>query len=65
MEDFEKIMAIFKTIVTTLMFVMLSFIEPIFIYIAGAGVIIGGTIVVTFTFINAPHHNDKESEDTE
>ena len=62
MKDIEKMVVIFKSIVTLLMFVMLSFIEPMFIYIAGAGIIIGGAIVVTFAFISAPIHNDKESE---
>ena len=65
MEDLEKILGIVQSIFTILMFVMLSFVNPVFIYIAGASVIIGGTIVVTFAFISAPLHNDKESEDTE
>ena len=63
MKDIEKILVIFKSICTLLMFVVLSFVEPIFIYIAGASVIIGGMIVVVFAFISAPLHNDKESED--
>jgi hypothetical protein len=62
MKDIEKIFVIFKSIFTLLMFVVLSFIEPVFIYIAGASIIIGGAIVVAFAFIRAPISN--ESEDT-
>jgi hypothetical protein len=63
MEDLEKILVIVKSIFTIIMFVILSFINPIFIYIGGASIIIGGAIVVAFAFISAPISN--ESEDTE
>ena len=63
MKDIEIILAIFKSIVTILMFVVLLFIEPGFIYIVGASIISCGVIVVTFAFINALFSN--ESEDTE
>lgn len=62
MKDIEKMFVIFNSIFTLLMFVVLSFVEPIFIYIAVVSVIIGGGVVVTFVFISAPH-NDKESEE--
>lgn len=62
MKDIEKMFVIFKGIATLLMFVVISFIEPIFIYIAGASVIIGGMSVVAFAVASAPLHNDKERE---
>ncbi|MBQ8289344.1 MAG: hypothetical protein IJY01_00530 [Clostridia bacterium] len=65
MKYIEKLVVIFDIIFFLLMCVVISFEEPIFIYIAVACVIIGGPIVVAFAFISAPYHNDKESEDTE
>lgn len=60
MEDLEKILVIVKSIFTIIMFVMLSFINPIFIYIGGASIIIGGAIAVAFAFISAPISNESE-----
>ena len=63
MKDLEKILLITKSIFTLLMLVLLSFIEPVFIYIAGASILICGATVVAFAFISTPISN--ESEDTE
>lgn len=65
MKDVEKIVVIIKSIFTLLMFVILSFIEPIFIYIAGASVIICVPIVLTFAFISTPYNTNNESEENE
>ena len=64
MKDLEKIFLIIKSIFTLLMFVVLSFIEPVFIYIAGASVIICVPIVLAFVFISTLFNNNNESEDT-
>lgn len=62
MQEFEKIMVIFRSIVTIIMFVALSFVNPIFIYIGGASIIIGGAIVVAFAFISSPISNESEDK---
>lgn len=48
----DKVLAIFKLVVTLIFMIALSFIEPVFLYIFGGAVIIAIPIVLTFIFID-------------
>lgn len=53
MMDFDKALLIFKSVMTLIFLVIMSFIEPVFLYIAGASVIITIPIILSFGFIKS------------